>query len=416
MTGILVVSASMGHTIAAVFPRQRAFGWRRLVFHMVPLGVAYRMAVWRRPRGAGIGRVVLVEHRAGQARLRYSASQEDDREACLRRQSWALGVVERSGAYRVTLREAGCLAEHQPACEYTVSWAEPARWVPAMAAGAATAVALLAASRASTMPDAAWLLLPLVVASVHALERRRVARGNLAAEAEAGAGFRWLLERALAMRREAATHAEDVTPTRLEAESPVLEKDGEFWRIGYAGTTVLLRHSRGLALLAQLVRCPGQDIHVRELDSITPSGGSAVAREAPAPDAGVLPLPGDGGEVLDAQARAEYRRRVVELREEIDDSEQRHDLGRAETLRAELDLLVNELRAAVGPGGRARRASADVERERVAITRRIRSAIAQIAKHHATLGEHLASSVTTGYYCAYRPTGAAGPEVPSPAR
>ena len=95
---------------------------------------------------------------------------------------------------------------------------------------------------------------------------------------------------------------------------------------------------------------PGRDIHVRELDSITPSGGSAVARDAPAPDAGILPLPGDGGEVLDAQARAEYRRRVVELREELDDAEQRHDLGRAETLRAELDLLVDELRAAVGPG------------------------------------------------------------------
>jgi hypothetical protein len=132
----------------------------------------------------------------------------------------------------------------------------------------------------------------------------------------------------------------------------------------------------------------------------------------------VLPLPGEGGELLDAQARDEYRRRVVELREEIDDAEHRHDLGRVETLRAELDLLVDELRAAVGPGGRVRRASSDVERERVAITRRIRSAIALIAKHHPSLGEHLMSTVTTGYYCAYRPSAAAGPppESTPPAR
>jgi hypothetical protein len=124
-------------------------------------------------------------------------------------------------------------------------------------------------------------------------------------------------------------------------------------------------------------------------------------------------LPGDGGELLDAQARDEYRRRVVELREELDNAEQRHDLGRAETLRAELDLLVDELRAAVGLGGRVRRVSSDAERERVAITRRIRSAIAQIAKHHPSLGEHLTSTVTTGYYCAYRPDAAADPPLES---
>src|SRR5262249_50268003 len=134
-----------------------------------------------------------------------------------------------------------------------------------------------------------------------------------------------------------------------------------------------------------------------------------VARETPAPDAEMLPLPGDGGEMLDAQARAEYRRRVVELRAEIDDAERRRDLGHAETLHAELDLLLGELRTALGAHGRVRRASADVERRRVAITRRIRSAIAQIAKHHPSLGHHLACTVTTGYYCAYRPATAPDP-------
>jgi hypothetical protein len=383
---------------------------------MVPPSVVYRMAA--RSQGTGTGRLILIDHHPGRAHLRYSASRGDDRAACLRRQAWILGVAERCGGNRVTLREEGCLAERKPCCEYAVSWVEPEHWTLAVIAGFAAAVALLAASYARPVPLAAWLLSPIALGAAHALERRRVARANVAAASEAGVGFRWLLERALAMRRETASEAEDVTPASAGSGPPVLEQDGQFWRVGYEGTTVLLRHSRGLALLAHLVRCPGQEIHVRELDSITPSGGSAVAREGPAPDSGVLPLPGDGGEVLDEQARAEYRHRVTELREELDDAEQRHDLGRAENLRAELDLLVDELRLAVGPGGRVRRASSDVERERVAITRRIRSAIAQIAKHHPSLGEHLTSTVTTGYYCAYRPgvTAESAPESNRPAR
>src|SRR5262249_50559475 len=270
-------------------------------------------------------------------------------------------------------------------------------------AGLVAAVGLFAASYRATMPASGWILLPIAAAVAHVLERRRVARANVAADAEAGAGFRWLLEQALGARLEARAGSRGTAPAPPVGASPSLEKQGEFWRIAYGGTTVLLRHSRGLALLAHLVRCPGRDIHVRELDSITPSGGSAVAREAPAPDAGMLPLPGDAGEMLDTQARAEYRRRVVELRAELEDAEQRHDRGRAETLRAELRLLVDELPAAMSEGGRVRRASADIERQRVAITRRIRSAIAQIAKHHPSLGDHLASYVTTGYYCAYHP-------------
>jgi len=401
------VSGSTFPSIPADFTRQQVHGRRRSLLRMVPPGIVYWMAA--RSQGAGTGRLILIEHHPGRARLRYSAPREDDRAACLRRQAWVLGVAERCGGKRVTLREEGCLAERQPSCEYAVSWVERVRWAPAVIAGLIAAVALLAASSAVPVSVAAWLLLPIILAAAQALERRRAARRNLTAEVDAGAGFRWLLERALAIRRGTPVKAEDVTPACAGNAPPVLEQDGQFWRVGYAGMTVLLRHSRGLALLAHLVRCPGRDIHVRELDSITPSGGSPVAREAPAPDASLLPLPGDGGELLDAQARDEYRRRVVELREELDHAEQRHDLGRAETLRAELDLLVDELRAAVGPGGRVRRVSSDAERERVAITRRIRSAIAQIAKHHPSLGEHLASTVTTGYYCAYRPGAAADP-------
>jgi non-specific serine/threonine protein kinase len=139
---------------------------------------------------------------------------------------------------------------------------------------------------------------------------------------------------------------------------------------------------------------------VTALDAITPSGGS---RSAVAPDANLVTPPGDAGEILDTKARNEYRRRIGEIREELETAEAHNDLGRAESLRTELELLQDELRAAVGPGGRPRRASADVERLRVAITHRIRGAIDLIARHDPALGAHLRASVSTGYRCVYEP-------------
>ena len=66
-------------------------------------------------------------------------------------------------------------------------------------------------------------------------------------------------------------------------------------------------------------------------------------------------------------------------------------------------MVAKHLRAAVGLGGRDRHTGSDVERMRVAITRRIRAAIRQIAMKHPSLGAHLIETVRTGYRCAYIP-------------
>src|SRR5262245_37356859 len=118
----MVVSDSMGHGFEAHWPRQQAHGWRHCLFRMVPAGIVYRMAAWRRSRGAENGQLVVVEHRRGRVRLRYSSSHEDDSVECLRRQVRALAVAERCGGKRVTLREDGCVAERAPACVHSLGW------------------------------------------------------------------------------------------------------------------------------------------------------------------------------------------------------------------------------------------------------------------------------------------------------
>ena len=286
-----------------------------------------------------------------------------------------------------------------------MSWEEPVTAAPTAIAGAVLAFGLVLATQVAGLPGVAWAALPASVAALHAVRVRRSARANRMADRNAVLAFRWLVERAKT-RRAQAEEAGDRACSGAAAPArqvPILEKDGDFWRIQHDGTSVLLRHSRGLALLARLVDSPGQGIHVRDLDAMTPSGGTAIARESPAPDGGTMPVAGDAGEVLDARARDEYRRRVGELRAELQDAEECHDAGRVESLRAELAALTAELAAATGSRRRVRRASSDAERLRVAITRRIRAAIAQIGKHAPELRAHFEARVTTGYVCTYEP-------------
>jgi hypothetical protein len=128
------------------------------------------------------------------------------------------------------------------------------------------------------------------------------------------------------------------------------------------------------------------------------------ARDARPAVAGLgLHAEADAGEVLDAAARAQYRARLIELEGDITEAENANDPERASRARTERDFLVSELRAAVGLGGRPRRALDPAERARKAVTGRVRESINQIAAAHPALGHHLRRAVRTGGICAYDP-------------
>ncbi|HTP25777.1 MAG TPA: hypothetical protein VMK12_08975 [Anaeromyxobacteraceae bacterium] len=66
--------------------------------------------------------------------------------------------------------------------------------------------------------------------------------------------------------------------------------------------------------------------------------------------------PGDAGELLDARAKADYRRRLRQLEAEIEDAAERGDRAGVVRLEDEREALARELARAVGLGGRDRRA------------------------------------------------------------
>jgi tetratricopeptide (TPR) repeat protein len=168
----------------------------------------------------------------------------------------------------------------------------------------------------------------------------------------------------------------------------VFRREGDYWSVVFEGRTVRVRDLKGMRYLAQLLAHPGREFHVLDL----------VAAETGEPT--VL---GDAGEILDDRAKTAYRRRVVEIEEDIEQARALGDARREAQADAERDFLVRELAGAVGLGGRDRRAASASERARSGVTRAIRQGIARISEHHPQLGEHLGSAVRTGTYCSYLP-------------
>ena len=118
------------------------------------------------------------------------------------------------------------------------------------------------------------------------------------------------------------------------------------------------------------------------------------------------PRAGGSDPVLDHRARREIQSRARELRLEIEEAVSSNDVSRAERAREELDRITEVLSAALGLRGRSRGLGSTAERARSAVTWRIRSAIRKIESVHPRLGRHLANTVRTGTFCAYRPEAA----------
>jgi tetratricopeptide (TPR) repeat protein len=192
----------------------------------------------------------------------------------------------------------------------------------------------------------------------------------------------------------------------------VLRREGEYWTVGYCGRIFRLKDYRGLAYLVVLLRHPGTEFHVLDLAGGSPENAysrdgststlpsNAVELEAAGIHVGRL---GDAGEMLDEQAKAAYRVRLVELREELDEAKELGRVDRAAKVEDEIEALAAELSRAVGLAGRNRRAASATERARQRAKKSITIAIQRIAKNDSALGGVLAKCIRTGIHCSYIP-------------
>ncbi|HET8930396.1 MAG TPA: hypothetical protein VFN21_07055 [Acidimicrobiales bacterium] len=187
---------------------------------------------------------------------------------------------------------------------------------------------------------------------------------------------------------------EPVTPNRFSCE-------GDTRIVSFGEITVLIHDLKGLRYLERLLGEPNREFHV--LDLVAVERGSLPTTPRPTDPDTVTSDGGHAGFHLDATAREAYRRRLLDIDDDIDDATAMNDLERLRLAQDDRDFLIKELARAVGLDDRPRLAGATSERARTSVTRTLRYALARIAEQHRSLGEHLHQAIRTGTYCAYEP-------------
>ncbi len=167
-----------------------------------------------------------------------------------------------------------------------------------------------------------------------------------------------------------------------------LQPEGGVWHVAFNGKSVHVPDMKGLWHLRELVSRPR--VPVPSLSLL------AAPAEEPV-------LVTDAGPMLDREALRQYRARLAELDEELDDAEAKHDAARYAKRSAERDALLQELARATGLGGKSRRAGSPTEKARLNVTRTIRHAVTHLSTALPELAAHLDESLATGVSCCYEP-------------
>ena len=170
------------------------------------------------------------------------------------------------------------------------------------------------------------------------------------------------------------------------ADRAELTRNQGFWTITWRGEQATIPHLKGLSDIAALVRQPGTDVPALQLVSRLPRATGATDT------------------VIDMQALAAYRRRIIDVEAEIDQAVEDNDRGRVEHLDNEREEILAEIRRATRLGGGPRAAANQpAERARKAVSARIRDAIKQLEPLAPDLAAHLDRSIRTGLRCCYDP-------------
>jgi len=193
------------------------------------------------------------------------------------------------------------------------------------------------------------------------------------------------------------------------AENSFTDK-GDYWEICYDGQCKSIKNSLGIRYIKYLIQNEGKGIHVSELyysENPLPEGATDTALSA----LGSQQLEAEGlsvsnlsstGPLMDEQGKNEYKYRIKELYDQIEEADELGDTDKAEELKNEKDKIVNQLAADFGLGGKPRKINSLIEKIRKNVEKRISTDIKKLGKTFPQLSKHLVC-IETGTECKYLP-------------
>lgn len=200
-----------------------------------------------------------------------------------------------------------------------------------------------------------------------------------------------------------------VPAVELTIEQPAnyFRRRGDVWEVRFnKGEPIkLVTANKGSQYLSYLLSHPNQPIPVAELvcgSFYDPSSGIFSAAEIDGDDiedgyqiTQGIPL-NDAGVIIDAKAREQYRERVSELFQEIDEARDSGDEEKVEQLQNEMTVIACALNGSKARGGKPRTLGDKRKNVKDSFRIAVKRAIEKISEYDSPLGQHLDSSIKFG--------------------
>lgn len=176
------------------------------------------------------------------------------------------------------------------------------------------------------------------------------------------------------------------------------------WEISYDGNTIHIPDRLGLWSIRYLLKQPGEKIHVNKLIHEQSNAGERkelIKKRAEKIEFKDVNESNSEDTGIDTEALNNYRKRLQELKIEMEEAEKDGNEAELNELQKENDKITACIKASVNKNGRLRELNSQVENNRSAVKNRINGALTLIKKEDSSLFKHLNTYIKRGTHCSY---------------
>jgi len=106
---------------------------------------------------------------------------------------------------------------------------------------------------------------------------------------------------------------------------------------------------------------------------------------------------------IDNKALSQYRQKITELKDDIEEAQEFNDIETESSLREALDFIQAEIYKNTSNSGKPKNINAAEKKVKDAVSRNIRNAISKLHAKYPELASHLTAHISTGKECTYSP-------------